>query len=44
MCQEKEEEDFPVLKIVMTHQYYDLKTTYKNMEEEWLQPQETILT
>ena len=45
VCQEnKEGEDLPVLKIVLTHQYNDLKTTYKKVEEGWLQPLETILT
>ena len=43
MCQEKDEEDLPVLKKVLMYQY-DLKTTYKSMEENWLQQPETILT
>ena len=43
MCQEKkEEEDLPPLKTALTHQYKDLKTTYKSMEGDWLQPPETI--
>ena len=34
MCQEKwEEDDLPALKTALTYQY-DLKTTYKSMEEE----------
>ena len=38
MCQEKkEEEDLPVFKTVLTHQY-------KSEEEDELQPSETILT
>ena len=44
MCQEKEEEDMPVLKTVLMHQYNDLKTTYKSMAKDWLQPPETKLT
>ena len=42
--EKKEEEDLLVLKTVLTRQYNDLKTTYKNLEEDWLQPPETILT
>ena len=42
--EKKEEEDLPVLNITLTHQYNDSKTTYKSMEEDWLQPPETILT
>ena len=38
------EEDLPVLKTVLMHQYNDLKTTYKSLEEDRLQPPETILT
>ena len=35
MCQEKkEEEDLPALKTALTHQYNDLKTTCKCMEED----------
>ena len=34
MCQEKEEEDLLALKTVLTHQYCNLKTTYKNAEED----------
>ena len=45
MCQEKKkEEDLLALKTVLTHQYNDLNTTYKIVEEDWLQPPETILT
>ena len=45
MCQEKKgEEDLPVLKIALLHQYNNLKTTYKSVEEDCLQPPETILT
>ena len=37
MCQEKkEEEDLLALKTVLTHQYNNLKITYKNAEEDWL--------
>ena len=36
MCQEKEEEDMPALKTALTHQYNDLKTTYKSVKENWL--------
>ena len=36
MCHEKkEEEDLPSLKTALTHQYKDLKTTYKSVEEDW---------
>ena len=45
ICQEKkEEENSPVLKTVLTHQYNDLKSTYKSMEEDRSQPSETIQT
>ena len=44
-CQEKKElGELPALKTVLTHQYNELKTTYKTVEEDWLQPLETILT
>ena len=37
MCQEKkEEEDMLALKTVLAHQYNDLNTTYKWVEEGWL--------
>ena len=42
--EEEEEEDLPVLKTVLTHQYNDLKTTLKCAEEYWLQLPEKILT
>ena len=42
MCQEKKgEEDLAAFK---THQYNYLKTTYKSVEEDWLQPPETMQT
>ena len=40
----RKEEELPALKTVLMHQYNDLKTTHKNMEEDRLQPPETILT
>ena len=43
MCQEKEDEDLPVLNTVLMHQHNDLKTTYKSVEEDRLQPPETLL-
>ena len=30
----EEEEDLPALKTVLTHQYNDLETTYKSVEED----------
>ena len=43
MSQEKEEEeDSPVLKIVLIHWYQNLQITLKNAEELWLQWPETI--
>ena len=42
--EKKEEEDMPVLKTLMSHQYNELETTYKSVEEDWLQPPEKILT
>ena len=44
ICKEKVEDDLPALKIALTHQYNDSKTTKKSAEEDWLRPQETILT
>ena len=45
LCQEKKEkEDLLALKTVLMHQYNNLKTTYKSVEEDWLQPPETIMT
>ena len=45
MCQEKkEEEDLQALKTACPDQYNNLKTTYKNAVEDWIQPPETILT
>ena len=41
---EYEEEGLTALRTVLTHQYNDLKTTYKSVEEDWLQPPETIVT
>ena len=32
--EKKEEEDTPTLKTVLKRQYNDLKTTYKNVEED----------
>ena len=44
MCQEKKkEEDTPALKTALMHKYNDSNTTYKSVEENWLQPPETIL-
>ena len=44
MCQEKKaEKDLSALKTALTHQYNDLKTAYKSLEEDWLQPPETVL-
>ena len=40
----KEEVDLTALKIPLTHQYNDLKTTYKDLEEDWLGPEEVIPT
>ena len=35
MChKKKEEEDLPALKTVMTHEYDDLKTIYRSVEED----------
>ena len=35
MCQEKrKEKDLPTLKIMWTHRYNDLKTTYNNVDED----------
>ena len=34
LYQEKEKEDLLVLKTVLTHQYNDLKATYKSVEED----------
>ena len=42
--EKKEKEDLPVSKTVLIHQYNDLNTTYKNVEEDWLQTAKTILT
>ena len=42
--EKKEEQDLPELKTALTHQYNDLKTTYKIWEEDWLQLSERILT
>ena len=45
MCQEKkDQENLPVMKTALTHQYKDLETTYKSLEEDWLQLPEAILT
>ena len=45
LCQEKnEEEDLLAMKTVLMHQYNDLKTAYKSVEEDWLQLPDTILT
>ena len=44
VCQEKmEEEESPVLMVTLTYRYNNLKTTYKSVEEDWLQPPETIV-
>ena len=41
MIQEKnEEEDLPILKTALTHQYNDLNATYKSVEKDLLQPPE----
>ena len=37
MCQEKEEEGFPILKTELTHRYNYLKPTKKSVEENWVQ-------
>ena len=34
----------PAMKMVLTHEYNDLKTAYKSVEEDRLQLEETILT
>ena len=45
ICKEKtKEEGDLLLKTTLTHQYNDLKTTYKSAEKDWLQLPETILT
>ena len=40
--EKKEEEDWAALKTVLTHQYNNLKTTYKSVEEDWLLALETV--
>ena len=42
--EKKKDEVLPKLKTALTHQYNDLITAYKTVEEDWLQPPETILT
>ena len=36
----REEEDLQALKRVLTPQYNNLENTYRNIEEDWLQPPE----
>ena len=38
------EEDLPASKTASTHRYNGSRTTYKNTNEDWLQPSETTLT
>ena len=39
MYQERmEEDDLPDLKTVLSYQYNDSRTKYKNTKEDWLQP------
>ena len=45
MCQEKKgEEDAPAFKRVSMHRYNDYKTALKSVDEDLLQPPETIQT
>ena len=43
VSRKEEEEDSPAMKTTLTHRYDYSKTTWKNTNEDWVEPSETIL-